>query len=170
MMMLSVVRCERQHASGELTEHTEYIVRVESAETSFTCRRRYSHFLALHQKVMNSLAFHSCGWQRNDGSASKYAQVLAEPSLSEKERLALERIFPAKVLLKLGWEVESTRLRQLGEYLDAVQALTTGGQSAKACMYSDSCLVCCTLFKRATCTHFRGLSNRWQTEQGCLSF
>jgi hypothetical protein len=50
-MMLSVVRCERQRVSGELTEHTEYMVRVESAETSFTCRRRYSHFLALHQKV-----------------------------------------------------------------------------------------------------------------------
>lgn len=50
-MMLSVERCERQHVRGELTEHTEYIVRIESAETSFTCRRRYSHFLALHQKV-----------------------------------------------------------------------------------------------------------------------
>jgi hypothetical protein len=29
----------------------EYVIRVESAEASFTCRRRYSHFLALHEKV-----------------------------------------------------------------------------------------------------------------------
>ena len=50
-MVLSVSRCERQHVRGELLEHTEYIVRIETAETSFTVRRRYSHFLALHQKV-----------------------------------------------------------------------------------------------------------------------
>eukprot|EP01044_Picomonas_judraskeda_P033924 COSAG03_NODE_13823_length_487_cov_0.824742_1_plen_108_part_00 len=81
------------------------------AETSFSCRRRYSHFAALHQKV------------------------IAEPSLSEKERAGLNQIFPPGVLNKLGWQVESARLRQLAEYLNAVQALSSGGPSAKAWLF-----------------------------------
>ena len=80
---------------------------------------------------------------------SVYAQVIAEPSLSEKECSALERIFPAKVLIKLGWEVESTRLRQLGEYLNAVQALATGGQSAKAWLFEF--LTCAKIDKAGGC-------------------
>ena len=66
-MVLSVSRCERQHISGELLEHTEYIVRIETEETSFTVRRRYSHFLALHQKVTHCVLheplslYHSAG-------------------------------------------------------------------------------------------------------------